>query len=191
MSMPDQFVVTLRNEKMKYYQNLGIIFIGLMVISFILFLFIKDTRWAGAIGIVTTLIYFLVKRYQRKRNPEILLVDEKAFFMLAAVWLWLNVFMALLVLLTGIFFSIALQKFSYIFNDEGIFKNFYPKKKYEWNEMDSVILKGGYLTINFKNDHLIQGRTEENITFSDYDFNVFAEKHLVKDQALENNQNPI
>lgn len=178
MRNPEEFTLILKNEKTGSYQKLGMIFTGFILVSFIIFLFFKETFLAGLTGLLVGTVYFVIKNLQRKKNPSVMLVDEKIFYLLAAVWLWLNILVAVLVLITAISFSIALQKFAYIFNPDGIKKDFFPRKSYQWEEMDSVILKGGILTINFKNDHLIQGPVEKPNGFTNEAFNDFAEKQV-------------
>lgn len=180
MSNPEEFTLILKNEKSASYQKLGMVFIGFILVSFIIFLFFNETFYAGLTGLLVASVYFIIKNFQKKKDKSVMLVDEKIFFLFAAVWLWLNILVAVLVLVTAISFSLTLQKFTYNFSRDGIRKDFFPKKEYPWNDIDSVVLRGGMLTINFKNDHLIQGPVEEPEGFTENTFNNFTETMVIK-----------
>lgn len=178
MSNREEYVIVLLNEKTSSYIKLGFALVIMNLITFMLFLVLQDFMYTGIIGIVATVIYFLIKRWQLKKNPAAQKIDENIFFLLAAVWLWQSVIMALLVLITGVLFKIALQKFRFIISPEGVYKDFFPKKNYEWVDFDSVILKAGMLTLDFKNNKLLQAVTENSDAINETEFNDFVNNYL-------------
>ncbi len=178
MGNREHYVIVLQNEKTGSYSKLGYALVIMNVITFILFLVLKDAFYTGLAGIAATIVYFLLKRIQVKKHPAVSMLDETIFFLLAAVWLWQSIIMGILVLITGILFKIALQKFRFIFTDDGVYKDFYPKKKYEWNVFQSVILKAGILTLDFKSNKLLQALIEKSDTINEAEFNDFADKKL-------------
>jgi hypothetical protein len=50
------------------------------------------------------------------------------------------------------------------FNEEGIIINSFPKRSYYWQLLSNVVLKDCILTIDFKNNKLIQKETQEDTT---------------------------
>ena len=78
-------------------------------------------------------------------------------------------------------FAIAIAvKAAYIqpqvdFNDEGlqIKKTFYSKL-YQWQELSNVILKDNLLTLDFKNNKVLQLEVEEKENFDEKMFNEFC-----------------
>lgn len=178
MSNPKQYIIVLQNEKTGSYIKLGFALVIMNVITFLLFLVLKDFRYTGIAGIIVTALYFLIKRAQLKKQPGAKKIDENIFFILAAVWLWQSIIMGLLVLLTGILFKISLQKFTFIFTPESIYKDFFPKKQFEWQDFDSVILKAGMLTLDYKNNKLLQALVENSDLINETEFNDFVKKYL-------------
>ena len=57
------------------------------------------------------------------------------------------------------------------FDENEIVFNTLPRKTYRWNDLNGVILKDGMLTIDFKNNRLIQRRIESNSTAKLFAFN--------------------
>ena len=67
------------------------------------------------------------------------------------------------------------------FDENEIVKNSFPKKRFSWSELNNVVLKDGLLTIDFKNNQLIQKELESNTTEAlENEFNAYAKLHLEK-----------
>jgi len=65
------------------------------------------------------------------------------------------------------------------FNEEGIIINSFPKKFYRWGSLSNVVLKDCILTVDFKNNKLIQKETQEETTeLEEKEFNEFCKKQL-------------
>ncbi len=65
------------------------------------------------------------------------------------------------------------------FDEEGIIINSFPKKSYRWGLFSNVVLKDCILTIDFKNNKLIQKETQEDTTEQEEkEFNEFCKKQL-------------
>ena len=171
--MPDHFIITLKNERIGNYIKLGFILTATNLIPFILFLFYGDAWVTGVIGLVSTLIYFTLRYFIVKNKIARYILDENIFFILAAVWLLQSDLMAVLILLTGFLFKITIQPLAFVFSRKTIKKNFFPKKEYEWSQFESIILRDGFLTINFRNNKIIQAPVkdmtkEETAAFNDF-----------------------
>lgn len=67
------------------------------------------------------------------------------------------------------------------FDENEIVKNSFPKKRYSWSELNNVVLKDGLLTIDFKNNQLLQKELESNTTEAlEHEFNAYAKLNLEK-----------
>lgn len=65
------------------------------------------------------------------------------------------------------------------FDEEGIIINSFPKKSYRWALLSNVVLKDCILTIDFKNNKLIQKETQEDTTeLEEKEFNEFCRSKL-------------
>jgi len=67
------------------------------------------------------------------------------------------------------------------FSEDSIVFNSFPKKRYNWNEIKNVVLKDNILTVDFKNNKLVQKETEEEVSMEvEAEFNEFCRKQLMK-----------
>jgi hypothetical protein len=67
----------------------------------------------------------------------------------------------------------------YAFDEDLIVFNSFPQKKYGWDDVNNVVLKDGLLTIDLKNNRLIQKEVNDEVTPKDEkDFNDFCQSRL-------------
>lgn len=180
MNSSDRFLIYLENEKAVTYRKLGLALTIFHFITFLFFLFQSTVRWAGSVGIAVILIYLAIRKLRNPTKKLYYLVDGKLFYLLAIVWLPQNIFICLFVVLTGLLLNFSSQQFRFVFSVEGIKKDFFPRRKYEWAQMDTVILKDGILTLDFKNNHLIQLAILNSEQIDTAAFNAFASDRLRK-----------
>jgi hypothetical protein len=182
MNNPEQFTVILRNEKIPLHRKLALAFKVINLIIFMLFLFSGNTLFAGIVGIVVIVSYFIYKNRQYKQKHLYNMVGPKLFYLLTIVWFLQNVFVAIFIFLTGVLLKFSTQPFKYVFTEDGIVRDFFPVKVYAWSEMNSVILRDGILTLDFKNNHLIQLSVENIEEIEISAFNEFSNKQLHKER---------
>lgn len=83
------------------------------------------------------------------------------------------------------FIAVALEKQvkfpnEIAFDEDGVTVNSFPRKSYEWKELANVVLKDGILTVDFKNNKLIQKEIESEASKKDEEeFNTFCKSQLV------------
>jgi hypothetical protein len=76
---------------------------------------------------------------------------------------------------------ITIRKLSVEFSAEKIIYPSFPSKKFNWSEIDNVVLKDGLLTINFKKNKFIQQFVDETKTVvNEQEFNDFCSQQLNK-----------
>ncbi len=178
MKAKDRYVIILQNEKLTTHKRLALALAAANLVPFLIFCFFQKTMMTGILGIACFILYFVVKYFLKKKYHGIYGIDEYIFFLMASVWLLESGFLAVLLLLTGLLFKLTLQKFRFIFTPEGISKDFFPKKKYDWDELEFVILKAGMLTMDFKNNRLLQGLVVNHYENDEQEFNAFVRAHL-------------
>lgn len=183
-----QFEIEIKNEKKHSYRlyNWFALVISLAGFSFFLFF---DEWFVEALGaILLVIIYLLTRYYRRKKRKAFYLFDDQGYFLflLSFGWLGLQKFLiAGICLLLGLVYQTAMQKIIFFFKKEGITKTNFPKKDIEWNTLDNVILKDSILTIDFKNNHIIQGQIEPSQKINEVDFNRFVQDQIKNAPAKE------
>lgn len=179
-----QYDLTLVDEKVKSYKRIGwiIIFINIIIL-FYLSLFAANKLMAS--GSRATLILlaltFAVRYFLKRKKTRFLQVNIDVFFLFLMLgWIgtqqyWLSAVMGVFYVLSGI----TQRKFIASFSSEKIVYPSFPVKNIAWTELNIVILKDGLLTIDFKNDRIIQQSVDETITVTnEQEFNDFCRQQL-------------
>ncbi len=128
------------------------------------------------------IIYWLIYCFMKKRNGYDVLY-RFALFIAACGW-YLNkqqwFYMSISYLIASVLEKPLKVTPEVAFDVEELVFNTVPKRKYLWNEVSNVVLKEGILTIDLKNNKLIQKEIDADISEADeQDFNDFC-KHQLK-----------
>lgn len=66
------------------------------------------------------------------------------------------------------------------FDHEGMVINSFPRKSFTWKDLSNVVLKDRILTVDFKNNRIIQQETQDDITAAEEsEFNGFCRSKLI------------
>ncbi|MGN6600898.1 MAG: hypothetical protein ACTHK8_00525 [Ginsengibacter sp.] len=179
-----QFEIVLKNEKIKSYRAIALIVLLLNLAIFILMLFYDVYRYEAASAILLTGIYIFMRFYFIRKYKQGNYLDQVLFFVLAGCWLGLqNYYMVAALAIVGALYHLALQKLLFVFTPQIISKPNFPSKEYSWTVFNNVVLKDNILTMDFKNNHLIQAEVEEPKNIDEKKFNAFAQEQLKRKTA--------
>ena len=174
------FTIILRNEKTGKYNTIAWLFILFNIAASIwIAIAKKDTGTTGFIYILLPAFLVLFLHYRHLKNVNKNRFDF-SFLVLAFPWIFLKLFwVAAIVFLVSILYGIAIRALVvYAGTDKIIYPSF-PKRTIQWKELSNIILKDGLLTIDFKNNTIIQQlieRTEHPV--NEKEFNDFCSKQL-------------
>ena len=186
----NQFSIEIPNEKVKAYKLITAIMllINLLVFAVVLFKtadgFDRKISWIGFIlNAISLSIYFLFVNKKTKRLSFYKV--EIGFIISALLWLLIGqyLFAALLFLFAFLGFYVN-KKFIIRFSEDGIEYPGFPVKKFLWEEVDQLILKDNILTIDLKDNRLLQfSLNEKNGALPvEKDFNEFCNR-MIKGSA--------
>ena len=174
-----QFDIVLKNDKIKSYRNIAMIVLLLNLAIFIYLLFFDEYRYESASAILLVGIYVFMRLYFIKKYNQGNYLDQIIMFVLAGCWLGLqNYLMVTALVILGILYHLTLQKIQFVFTPEKVTRFTFPAKEYDWNLFNNVILKDNVLTLDFKNDKLIQAEIENQKTINEQQFNSFVQSQL-------------
>lgn len=135
------------------------------------------TLFGGSILVGQIGNYFFYKK-RRKYNSNLLLIG----IVIASIcWMFLGMFgLGFLDLTFAVLGFIAFRKLELKFYDDKIEFPTFPKKQFSWNELDNLILKDGILTIDFRNNKLMQFtlNQSENKDLNEAAFNEFVKNNI-------------
>lgn len=143
------------------------------------------------VAIMTSVVcWFIFCFYQKKQGD----VPYYRLGLLFASWGWFLMPKALII--SGIYLIGALferqVKFPYeiAFDPAGIVINTFPKKQFPWSMIQNAIIKDDVITIDFKNNKLIQKDINEPVSDSiTNEFNVFCAEQIAIAGQITSNQN--
>lgn len=174
-----QFEIILKNDKIKSYRSIALIILVLNLAIFIFLLFYDQYRYEAASAILLIGIYIFMRLYFIRKYNQGNYLDQVLLFVIAGCWFGIqNYFMVLILVILGIFYHLALQTLLFVFTTEKISKMNFPGKEFHWNMFNNVILKDNILTLDFKNNRLIQAEIEKSQHINEKQFNSFAQSQL-------------
>lgn len=176
-----EYNIEIKNEKVKTYRVLTFFIVALNVLFFISSAFDSGQRKSSLISLGFILIYILYRFYKSKKDKHTFFFDEWIYFLLMILWVN-NYLIAIICLILFLTYTISLQKIIYTFDTSLIKQKNFPWKKYQWSELSNVILKDNMLTIDLKNNKIIQAEIMSN-DLNEKEFNAFAQSQLVHQQS--------
>lgn len=174
-----KFEFELKNEKVKSYDRFAVFIFLLNTAAIAGSLYsgynkISHTQF-GFAGMILLLI-FIYLLAPIKKIKEIIFLSAAfgifLFWIFTGYW-WVGIIMLALFSL----YLISKRKLTVSADAGKIIYPAFPKRSIAWNELNNVILKDGLLTIDFKNDKLIQAAVINTET-NEKDFNDFCKRQL-------------
>lgn len=132
---------------------------------------------AAVILAVLLLIQFFLQKIQYGKNA---IYTYACLFISASTWVttgkwWIG---ALCFFLAALY-QVSKRQLSARFSTDHIVCTSFPVKTIEWSQLNNAILKDGILTIDFKNNKIIQAEIEDTANnINEKDFNDFCRQHL-------------
>jgi len=155
----------------------------IVILNCLLFIFLLFNAPTGNTGIITLVFIALYtgSNYIRKKNKQSFIFNELLFLMMM---LWVvedNYLLAVADLILFVLYGEAAGKPVYEFNDELIRQRNFPWKKYAWDQLSNVLLKDNILTMDIKNNRLLQIAID-NDDIIESNFNDYTKEQLHNSQ---------
>lgn len=115
-------------------------------------------------------------------------VFRYGLFLAAFAWFWLysQYIIAILYLVAGLLEKQAKLPVEIGFDQAGVTINGIPRKNYTWDQLNKVLMKDGIITLDFKNNKLIQRELDDDVTAEmENEFNQFCNGHLQTARPLQ------
>lgn len=160
----NKFEIEIPNDRLKTYKIVTFIILTLNFLGFG-YVFLRTSSVATYITIIALIInavpwlYYLLNKRHIK-TP----ILETSFIASAFIWIYFgNLWMGIMLLAFGMIGFIANKKSIIQFSDEGIVYPSFPIKKYEWAAVSQVIWKDDILTIDLKENKLLQFNIDKTV----------------------------
>ena len=176
-----QFELILKNEKEVSYKRISIFLLILNLVGLLFITYLKDFKsWGPFIMAAIAIFSVFIALYFRNKSERSPLTG--AFFVLSLAWILAGYWVVgLLNFLFMILHIAALQKPIVSVSERQVIYPSFPKKKIDWQQLSNLILKDGLLTIDFKNNRIIQQHIADiSSTIDEKEFNDFCRQQLNK-----------
>ena len=181
----DNFSIILPNEKKGTYKILTVLISVINIVGFSYFSTQvaeeSSSHTLSSVGIAMCAGPLGLYLFYKKGRPNNFYQIIFSFFLASIFWMligfYLIGFLLLSFALTGVF---ALRKLKVDIDTNFITYPSFPRKKIEWNEVSNLIFKDNILTIDMKNNKLIQHTIDENDNedLNEKAFNTFVQQQL-------------
>jgi hypothetical protein len=178
------FELDLKNDKRRYYDRIALIFVVVNLLVFIYLILNVDsntTRAAAGFGILLS-TYSVIQLYFGR---SFTIVPDKHFRFWAIVsvmipWMYLGKWWIVGLIAMVLFTYIIARRPLKVKVGEGVISYpSFPAKKISWAELNNIILKDDLLTIDFKNNRIIQQMIDKKFrSVKEEDFNEFCREQL-------------
>ena len=181
-----KFELSLKNEKQRSYLR----FSWLMIIANLaFFVYLSASTWFENIGpllyvllaIIAILVIHFSKEQKKKRRLYIVFLIIILGWINTRVYWWMAIPISTIMILD----EIARREFVVkVFSDKIMYPSF-PYREIKWEELSNVILKDRILTIDFKNNKIIQHEVpgeQGDYDSEEKEFNDFCKQQLNKSE---------
>lgn len=177
-----KFQLILKNEKLKQYRLFALLIVILNLAVFaVLAIIWPDIRYRSITLILFIILLFIAEHFLKKKGKAYN-ARAAATLLIIAVYIAFEMWWPAVatILLTLLYILSARRLFVYI-NSAHIDYPSLGKKVIKWNELSNIILKDGLLTIDFKNNKIIQQLVEDPAgDVNEKEFNEFCMEQLTK-----------
>ena len=181
----DQFVFTLKDNNQKAFNSFfWFLFFLHLIAAAVIAVNASNSNQKNtaalsiAIFLVITAVFYLLKNKFKLKNYQLILFLQMFLFWLAlAAWLPAVIFAIAIIFA----FFILQKKSKVIFSEENITitKSLF-KKTQSWADVQNAVLKDNLLSVDFKNNHLLQVElAADNIPIDENSFNQFCKLQLL------------
>ncbi len=155
-----QYNIILPDDKATTYKVVTFIIALVNAFGFAVFYF-NETEPGKQIlvvlGMIISMLAFVFYILQLTQKKFASFRVEISFVIAALVWfLYGNFWLGALLLIFAVFGFYSNRKLVIQFNEQGIEYPSFPKKHFQWQEVDFVMLKDGILTLEMKDNRVFQ-----------------------------------
>lgn len=185
MTLPQaDYIIKLPNTKVRFYDIMGwmLVIINLTVFCTLLYYLTSlQQRGYAILGIGVTVIHFGLEKLFRKPHQKATAMQSTLLYF-ALIWLLLFHYYIIgaASLALAVLYYIAKREMDVVVYHDRIAYPSFPPKNIRWSELNNIILKDGLLTIDFKNNKIIQQLIDGKNTVDETAFNQYCREQLAK-----------
>ena len=176
----ESVTIILKNDKQRSYWRMAILILFMHLFYFIYSLIKLDTPAFFITVIAVILLSLLYQLKVKKRNGLPVIPVYISYLFLSVAWFFLhNYWLGIALIVLAVLDHLSARKLLVTFFRDRIELHTYPKKMIHWDDLDNVVLKDRILTIDFKNDRLLQAEiSAASFSIDEKAFTAFCQVQL-------------
>lgn len=175
------FIIEFKRPSYRFINWISRLMLLLSVVVFAFVLFQHMSRkpiatYFALFGIIAWWTYCIIQE-RKKKEPYY----RMGLFLAAIGWYFVpnGLWITLIYVVAGLLEKQAKFPQEVAFDQDEIVFNSFPKKRYQWADLNNVVIKDAIITIDFKNNKLIQKEIQPGASERDeQDFNEFCRNKL-------------
>lgn len=179
-----QYRIVIANERYRFVKSFQVFILLINAVCLTLVAFYSNDT-LGYIWPLLILLSILVVLYEQKLKrfrffKKTNFLDTGFLWVIAAWVLSGYMWIALAVVVIAILRAVVKEKFELLIFTNQVELHTYPKKIFSWNSLQNIVLKDGLITIDFKNNKIIQSEilAKESNIYNEAEFNEFCRSQL-------------
>ncbi|MEP6615695.1 MAG: hypothetical protein ABJA57_03915 [Ginsengibacter sp.] len=173
-----KYELVFKNENIKTFRFICLFLVIINAILFVILIFKNGALMNLVIALGCMIGYSGLRLFKSTTTKKGFYFDEWILFLIMMLWVAENNFvLAIANMILFLLYSVATDTTVYDFGSDRISQKNFPWKKYSWKQFSNVVLKDNILTLDFKNNRLLQAPVENNI--NEPDFNEYAKLQIL------------
>ncbi|CAN5231759.1 hypothetical protein BH09BAC2_BH09BAC2_11280 [soil metagenome] len=180
-----RFEVILTNSKLPLYKFTTFL---LALLHLVYFTFAAVTAFSSEtfFAAVAVILFLSIHFINERKTGKLFFLSNEIFLLLAVLWALNQNYILVVICFALLFLSkFATTDIVFCFTVERIVKKQIFTKEYEWEQIEHVIFKDGILTIEFKNNAVLQTEVKNEEFINEIEFNAFVESCITKKHQAE------
>lgn len=144
-----------------------------------------SAAYYGTIGACLLNVGLMITYFRNHKTPSALRYLMAGFLIFAMAWLLIG--QIVIALLTVVFAAFGWKEIAPRFlelNEEGVRLNSFPTKNFNWSELEHIQVKDGLLTLDFKDNRLLQFPLSETLNPTLSESAIFEFRKLITPNPL-------
>jgi hypothetical protein len=178
----EEYRIILANDKLRSYRIISLLVLAINIggIAWVTINTGLNLTWGYTVIGVVLLVNVLIQLMPGMNKDHQQYLYALAYAAIVIAWLkWGIYWMAILVVIAYILYIISRRPMLVSFTKDHITYPSVPARQIEWKEISQVILKDGLLTIDFRNNKVIQQMVQNDSELQEKEFNDFCRTNLV------------
>lgn len=180
----NNFELRLINEKIKSYNRITFFILLINLSLFVLFAIqspgnqVKIICFAASVILLVLLLLHVLPK--KTGNNRKYIYNYTGILIASAGWIILGKWWAgAICFFLFVFYQLSRKNLCAQFSSDSIKYTSFPARSIEWNELNNVVLKDGILTIDFRDNKILQAEIDETTnSVNEKDFNDFCRQQL-------------